>query len=103
MTEIIIAIAFLTFIFLREQQHASEVRLLSEALIAKNIYELKNSEIKHEKQTELKINNLIPESEADDEVWMGAIRKELHRETVKDKFKDKIRKLWTKSKSIPQK
>jgi hypothetical protein len=93
-------IVFLLFTLLREYQHAKEVELLSKALIAKNIYELKDSE-PNDKEKPI---TQIPEEEISDEAFMGAIRKELGRETPQDKFKEKIKKIWpTNSNSTPQK
>ena len=94
MNEIIISAIFLVFILIREYQHAKEVELLSKAVIAKNVYELKEVETPAETKTE----PVIPvEDEVSDEVFMGAIRKELGRETPQDKFKEKIKKIWPKT------
>jgi len=92
MTEIIISAIFLVFILIREYQHSRQVELLSKALIAKNVYELKESE----KPVDAKVEVPAVEEEVSDEVFMSAIRKELGRETPQDKFKEKIKKIWPK-------
>jgi hypothetical protein len=90
MIEIIIGL-FLVFILFREYQHGKEVELLSKALIAKNVYDLKDSQT----PGEIKVEPVIPaEEDVSDDVFMQAIRKEIGRETPQDKFKEKIKKLW---------
>lgn len=97
MTEVILISStalFLIFILIREKQHADEVRLLSKALIAKNIYEFKDSEKTDEKGFKEELSKYIPADEVSDDVFMGAIRKELKKETAVDKFKDKVKNIW---------
>lgn len=99
MTEIIIAGIFLLFIFLREKQHTDEVKLLSRSIIAKNVYEISDSE-KQEGDTIKEGNKkpIIPEVEnLTDEEFMASIHKQLGRESKKEKFTQKItKKLWPK-------
>jgi len=94
MNEIIISSLFLVFILIREKQHSDEVKLLSKAVIAKNVYEIKDSETDVKKEITPETSNLVPEDEASDEAFMGAIKKQLGRETPQGKFKEKITKLW---------
>ena len=99
MTEIIIAGIFLLFILLREKQHADEVRLLSKALIAKNVYEFNDSQIKDEKEKPIKEPlPILPSDQVSDEEFLAAIHKELEIESPQEKFKEKIKnKIWPKS------
>jgi hypothetical protein len=100
MIEIIVA-TFLIFLVIREKQHAKEVELLSRALIAKNVYELKESQERPSKQNVQDVVMFPAEEEISDDQFMAAIRKQLKAETPQDKFKNKIKKLWP-IKSTPQ-
>lgn len=93
MTELITATVFLVFILIREKQHSDEVKLLTRSLIAKNVYELNNSE----KPSGDKAPVFIPEDQVGDEEFLQAIKKQLGRQTFQDKFKEKINKVWPKS------
>ena len=97
MTETIIVGIFLLFIFLREKQHTDEVKLLSRSIIAKNVYEISDSEKPNEIKDGME-KPIIPEVEnLTDEEFMATIHRQLGRETIKDKFKEKItKKLWPK-------
>ena len=98
MTETIIAGIFLLFILLREKQQSDEVKLLSRAVIAKNIYELKDSEIQNETKEITEKPPALQTDQLSDEEFMAAIHKELQKESPQDKFKNKIKsKLWPKS------
>jgi hypothetical protein len=70
--------------------------LLTRSIIAKNVYEISDSE----KQNETKeiVKPPTPEvEEINDEEFMAAIHRQLGRETTKEKFKTKIiKKLWPK-------
>jgi len=98
MTEIIIAGIFLLYIFIREKQHQEEVKLLIRSVIAKNVYEISDSnETSKNENKEIEIPHIPEVEEIDDEEFMAAIHRQLGRETVKEKFKTKIiKKLWPK-------
>lgn len=94
MTEIIIAGVFLLFILIREKQHQDEVKLLTKALIAKNVYEL--NEPKQEKGEE--VTPPVEESDISDDKFMEEIRRQINRPSKADKAKEiireKVEKIW---------
>jgi len=92
MNELIITAIFVAYLVVRERQHAKEVGLLSKALIAKNVYELK--EVEDTKPMVEKLPEYIPEAELSDEEFMASIRKQVGKQNPSDKFKEKISKLW---------
>ncbi|MBU1092554.1 hypothetical protein KJ836_02715 [Patescibacteria group bacterium] len=94
MTELILTGLFLTFISVREWMHAKEVKLLSEAIIAKNIYEYKEMQVKPKASPEEEVSKDMPIEDITDEAFLSSIRKQLDRETPTDKFKNKIKKAW---------
>ena len=103
MTELIQVITFVVFILIREWMHAKEVKLLSEAIIAKNIYEYKDLQTKPEAVQEEKLSKFIPMDNVSDEDFLHSIRKQLNRETPIDKIKEKIKKWPIKLPTIHQK
>lgn len=103
MTELILTGIFLVFILFREWQHAKEVKLLSEAIIAKNIYEYKDLQTKPQAPEEEKPSKFIPMDSVSDEQFMQSIKKQLNRQTPIDKIKEKIKKWPTRLPMIPQK
>lgn len=94
---------FFIFTLIREWMHTKEVKLLSRALIAKNMYEFDQEE----KQTEFHVDSppeVLLEDQLSDDAFMASIRKQLKRETTGDKFKEKVKKIWPqKSKQTLQK
>lgn len=104
MNELILAIVFLIFVIVREWMHAKEVKLLSEAIIAKNIYEYKDAQAPKGVIQEDKPSKFISMDSVSDEDFMHSIRKQLNRQTPADKIKEKIKKVWpTKLLTTPQK
>lgn len=103
MTETILTAIFLVFIVIREWMHSQEVKLLSEAVIAKNIYEYKDAQNKPQVDQGNPIPKVVPLDSVSDEAFLHSIKKELGRLTPVDKFKEKIKKVWpTKLPSTPQ-
>ena len=97
MTDRVLVGVFLIYISIREWMHAKEVKLLSEAVIAKNVYEYKALQTQPEKPEEDKPPKFIPVDSIPDEDFLRSIRKQLNRQTATDKFKDKIKKIWPKN------
>ena len=96
MTELTLTALFLLYTAFREWQHAKEVKLLSEAIIAKNIYEYKDAQSKSSAPEQEKPPRLIPIDDASDEDFLRSIKKQLKRQTPQDKFREKIKKIWPK-------
>jgi hypothetical protein len=92
MNELIITAVFIIYLVIRERMHDKEVELLSKALIAKNVYELK--EVEDTKPMVEKAPKYIPETELNDEEFMASVRKQIGKQKPSDKFKEKISKLW---------
>jgi hypothetical protein len=95
MTEILIGL-FLIFILIREWQHSKEVKLLSEAVIAKNIYEYKDAQVKPEKLEEDKPPKIVPVENISDDEFLNSIKKQLGTQTKVSKVKQTLNKLWPK-------
>jgi hypothetical protein len=94
MNELILSSVFLIFILVREWMHGKEVKLLSEAVIAKNIYEYKDAQTKSQTPEEEKPSKFIAMDGVTDEQFLHSVKKQLNRLTPTDKFKDKIKKVW---------
>ena len=103
MNELILSSVFLIFILIREWMHGKEVKLLSEAVIAKNIYEYKEAQSPKTVTQEDKPSKFIPMDDVSDEDFLHSIKKQLNRETPIDKFKEKIKQWPIKLPTIPRK
>ena len=84
--------ALLVFILIREYLHYVERKGLLEMIMAKDLKEMKEVRTKEPKGKKEPPSDLVPEALATDRAFDGAIKRELGREGLLEKLKDKLRR-----------